>query len=141
MSGSFPVLQFGPATYEVSAAVTGGQLVEVDGSTGKVKPATGTAGHNVLGMAMSDAVPAGSGDNLHFGTARKEVAVAYGPAEVILTVASGASQAIAFGGTVIAAANGQVTYAATPTYDQIVARCTEPGGVAAGASGRFRLYV
>jgi hypothetical protein len=137
MSGSFPVLQFGPATYEVSAAVTGGQLLEVDGTTGKVKPSTGTTGHKPIGVALGDAVPAGSGDNLHFGTARKEVAVAYGPAEMLLT----ASGAIAFGDLVVPAASGAVATVGSGTFDQVVGRCTEPAGITSGATGRVRLTV
>ncbi|MCW2902589.1 MAG: hypothetical protein JWO67_4854 [Streptosporangiaceae bacterium] len=138
MPGSFPVLQLGPATYEVSATVTGGQLVMVDGSTGKVKPTTGAVA-TCIGMATNDAVPAGSGSQLNYATARKEVAVAYGPSEVILTVASGGT-ALAFGDLVVAAANGQCSKGTTPTYDLIVGRCTEPGGIATGATGRVRLF-
>lgn len=138
MAGSFPTLQRGPATYQVSQAVTGGQLVEPDSTTGFIKPAAATS-VAVLGVALGDAVPAGSGSNTNFATARYEVAVAYGPAEAILTVAGGT--AVAFGEAVVSAAAGTVAHAASPTFGQIVARCTEPAGVASGSSGRFRLYV
>lgn len=134
MPGSYPTLQLGPATYEVSATVTGGQLVMVDGTTGKVKPTTGQVAV-VLGVALNDAVPAGSGSQLNYATARKEVSVAYGPAEVVLTAAAN----IAFGQKVVAAAAGQVTPGTTPTFDQIVGICTEPGGILSGATGRVRL--
>jgi hypothetical protein len=134
MPGSYPVLQLGPATYTVSAAVTGGQLVMVDGSTGKVKPTTGAA-VACLGMATSDASPAGSGTNLNYATPRSEVSVVYGPAEVVLTAAG----TIAFGALVVAAANGQVVTVGAGTFDQVVGRCTEPAGIASGATGRVRL--
>lgn len=140
MAGSFPTLQRGPATYQVSTAVTGGQVVVVDGSTGFIKPSTGASGgdKNVLGVALGDAVPAGSGSNLNFATARYEVAVAYGPAEVVVTAAGGT---LAFGALVAAGAAGTVVAISTGTFDQVVGRVTEPGGIASGATGRVRLYV
>lgn len=137
MAGSYPVLQLGPATYEVNVAVTGGQLVMVDGSTGKVKPAIAAAsGTTCLGVALNDAVPTGTGTNLTFGTARKDVAVAYGPAEVILT----ATGNIAFGVQVVCAAAGTVATVGSGTFDQVVGRCTEPAGITGGSTGRVRLY-
>jgi hypothetical protein len=135
MPGSYPTLQLGPATFEVSATVTGGQLVMPDSTTGKVKPATAAA-VVVLGVALNDAVPAGSGSQLNYATARKEVSVAYGPAEVVLTAAAN----IAFGQKVVAAAAGTVGPGSTPTFDQIVGVCTEPAGILSGATGRVRLY-
>jgi hypothetical protein len=138
MSGTYPTLQLGPATYQVSVAVTGGQLVMADASNaGMVKPTTGAVA-GVIGVALTDAVPVGSGSNLNYATARYETAVAYGPAEVVLTVASGGT-ALLFGDLVVAAAAGQCSKGTTPTYDLIVGRCTEPGGIALGASGRVRL--
>lgn len=135
MPGSYPTLQLGPATYEVSVTVTGGQLVMVDGTTGKVKPTTGQVA-TVLGVALNDAVPAGSGSQLNYATARKEVSVAYGPAEVVLTAAAN----IAFGQKVVAGAAGAVIPGTSPTFDQIVGVCTEPAGILSGATGRVRLY-
>jgi hypothetical protein len=135
MSGVYPVTQLGPDTYTVSATVTGGQLVMVDGSTGMVKPTTGVVS-NVLGMAMNDAVPAGSGDGLHFGTAPPTTSVVYGPATVQLT----ASGAIAFGALVVSAASGQVATIGSGTFDQAIGRCVEPAGISSGAVGRIRLF-
>jgi len=137
MAGSYPVLQLGPATYEVSAAVTGGQLVMVDtANAGKVKVATIAAdGLLVLGVALDDAVPTGSGSNLNFGTARNRVAVAYGPAEVILK----ATGNVAFGEQVVCAALGTVASIASGTFGQAVGRCTEPAGITGGSTGRVRL--
>lgn len=134
MSGLYPVTRSGPDTYEVSTTTVGGQLVMVDGVTGKIKPTTGVV-NTVLGVALTDAVPAGSGSNLAFGTAPKTTSVAYGPSTVVLTAAAN----IAFGQLVVAAAAGQVTPGSTPTYDQIVGRCVEPAGIVSGSTGRIRL--
>jgi polygalacturonase len=135
MAGSYPTLQLGPATYEVNVAVTGGQLVEPDSTTGKVKPAT--AGSKfVLGMAMDDAVPTGSGDNVHFGTARNRVAV-LSSGEAVRTATA---VAIVAGSLVIAGANGTVATIASGTFDQAIGRCTEPGGITASGTGRIRLF-
>jgi len=135
MAGTYPVTQLGPDTYEVSATVTGGQLVMVDGSTGKVKPTTGVVS-NVLGVALTDAVPAGSGSNTAFGTAPKTTSVAYGPATVKLTAAG----TIAFGALVTSAANGQVATIGAGTFDQAIGRCVEPAGLTVGVAGRIRLF-
>lgn len=137
MPGSYPVLQLGPATYTVSAAVTGGQLVMVDGSTGKVKPTTGAA-VACLGMATSDASPAGSGTNLNYATPRSEVAVAQAPSTVTLTAVAGGG-GVAFGALVVAAAGGACATVGSGTFDQVVGRCVEPGGITAGGTGRVRL--
>jgi hypothetical protein len=139
MSGSYPTLQLGPATYQVSAAVTGGQLVMADVSNvGQILPAA--AGTKLcLGVALTDAVPVGSGSNLNFATARYETAVAYGPAEVILTVSG--STAVAFGALVGVGAGGTIVPIGALTFDQAVGRCTEPAGIAAtGGTGRVRLF-
>lgn len=153
MSGAQMNLRLGPATFTVSVAVTGGMLVMPDGTTGMVKPATAAA-INVLGVALSDANPAGSNPTspLNLGWAQPEVAVAYGPADVDVTYAASA----AFGDLLIAAANGQVTPVPAPAATgtatattqtditdtrAIVGRCTEPGGVASAGVGRMRLLV
>jgi hypothetical protein len=135
MSGVYPVTQLGPDTYPVSATVTGGMLVFPDsGNAGQVKPTTGAVG-GVLGVALNDAVPAGSGSNTAFGTAPSTTSVAYGPA----TVALKASGAIAFGALVVAAASGQVATVGANTFDLVIGRCVEPAGIASGAVGRIRL--
>jgi len=138
MSGVHYTLQHGPDTVEVSAAVTGGQLVEVDGTTGKVKPA-GAGAVDVLGVAANDANPAGSDTDTNYANARPHVAIYYTPVDIPVTYAGAAT----FGQKLVAAADGEVTpyTAGTSTFDQIVGVCTEPGGVAAGAKGRIRLTV
>lgn len=140
MSGAHMNLRLGPATYAVSVAVTGGQLVMPDGTTGLVKPATAGA-KTVVGVALSDGEPSGSTPTspLNLGWAQPEIAVAYGPADVDLTYTGAA----AFGELLVADANGAVKAytAASDTYDAIVARCTEPAGMAAAGVGRARLLI
>jgi hypothetical protein len=137
MAGVKPYIQLGPRTYTVNVAVTGGQLVMPDGTTGKIKPATAGA-TTVLGQASDDAAPAGSGTSTDYSTLRPEVAVYEAPATVTLTYAADC----AFGLKVIAAASGQVTpvgAAAALDGTSVVGICTEPGGVLAGAKGRTKL--
>lgn len=151
MSGVRPYLCEGPETYEVSAAVTGGQGVEPDtsaGNAGKVKPwAAGTV--KGLGVAETDAQPStntfGSGST-GYGSAFVDVSVpsnetaVRGDGVYYMTYAAAAN----FGDLLIAAANGQVTTytnATTSTYDKVIGRCVEPLGVGVGASGRVRLLL
>lgn len=132
------VYQLGPASYEVSAAVTAGQLVMPDGTTGKVKPATAAA-TTVLGVARDDAAPAGSGSSTNFATLRPEVAVYAAPYEVKVT----ASADVDFGEkVVVGSVAGQVAPVATAAATDattVVGYCTEPGGIVSGAKGRIKL--
>lgn len=136
MSGVNPVLFEGPDTVTVNVAVTGGQLVMPDSTTGAVKPATAGA-TTVLGVALEDGAPASSQTNLNFSTARTEVAVCYSSVDVRVTYAANC----AWGVKLMAAANGQVTPYVAGTADQIVGICTEPAGVTSGNVGRMRLGV
>lgn len=136
MPGAHRSLKLGPDTVAVSAAVAGGQLVEADGVTGKVKVA-GAGSLLVLGVALSDAAPVAAPANpLLVSAAQPEVAIAYGPTDVDVQYAANCN----FGQALIAAASGQVTPAgAAPAADSVVGRCTEPGGVLATKFGRARL--
>jgi len=137
MAGVKPYIQLGPRTYTVNSAVTGGQLVMPDGTTGKIKTATAGA-TTVLGQASDDAAPAGSGTSTDYSTLRPEVAVHEAPATVWLTYVADC----AFGLKVVAAASGQVTPVGTAAASDgtaVVGICTEPGGVLAGAKGRTKL--
>jgi hypothetical protein len=141
MPGAAQYTQDGPSTYEVSVAVTGGMVVEWDGTTASAKIRPCSAGSLVaLGVALSDANPAGT-DSTPMGLggwARPEVAVAHGLNEVYVTYAA----ITTLGQALICAASGQVTPAgATPDARTVIGRCTEPAGVAAGAVGRMRIYV
>lgn len=137
MSGVYPITRSGPDTYTVSATVTGGQLVMIDGSNpGQVKPTTGAV-DGVLGVALTDAVPAGSGSSSAFGTAPSTCSVAYAPNTVVLT----ASGSISFGDLVVAAASGQVATVGANTFDKVIGRCVEPAGISSAATGRIRLGI
>lgn len=141
MPGAAQYMQLGPKTYEVNVAVTGGQVVEVDAATGKIKPTAGAFSLKVLGVALADANPAGTDPtnpiNLG-GWARPEVAVARGPAEVYVTY----SVAATFGARLVSAANGQVGLAgATPDASSVIGYCAETAGVAGGAVGLMKLLV
>lgn len=149
MSGVLPYLWDGPDTCEVSANVTGGQLVAPDGANpGKVMPA-GAGATNCLGVALTDARPKGSAPtdliNLDWPSPHTSVA---NNVDIHVTYAATA----AYGDLLVCAANGQVApvaaAAATPTADDvtntraIVGRCTEPGGVTgAGVVARARIRV
>lgn len=148
MSGVLPRYKEGPRSYQVSAAVKGGQLVVPDtANVGKVKVAPAAAGvANVLGVALVDAQPAAdqSGDTTSYGAPVIDVSVpgdttsvAYGGICVPVTYQAAAS----FGDKLIASATvaGQVApAAATPDARTIVGVCDEPKGVAAGAVGLMR---
>lgn len=136
MSGVNPSLQLGPDTVTVNVAVTGGQLVMPDSTTGRVKPATAAA-LTVLGVALEDGAPTSSQTALNLSIARPEIAVVYAPADVRVTYAA----ITTWGAKLMAAANGQVTPYVAGTADMIVGICTEPGGVAAAGVGRMRLTV
>lgn len=139
MSGVLPNTKMGPRTFEVNASVTGGQLVEPDGTTGRIKPATANS-TTVLGVAAANAEPAGSDTDTNYSTYRPHVAVYYGGFEMPVTYAANAT----FGQLLKAAANGQVTpytpgAETSPSTDtQVVGRCTEPAGVSAGQVGLMR---
>lgn len=139
MASVVPRQQLGPDTFEVSAAVTGGQLV-VPTTGGKIGPA-GAAAANVLGVALGDAQPAGSAPTspINTGWPAAQTAVARN-VDIRVTYSADA----AFGDKLVSAANGQVapvggTAAATDAR-QIVGVCTEPAGVTSGSVGRARIY-
>jgi hypothetical protein len=136
MSGVNPVLWTGPDTVAVNVAVTGGQLVMPDSTTGKVKPATLSA-LTVLGVALEDGQPTSAQTSTNFSTARPDIAVAYGGTDVRVTYAANA----AYGVKLMAAASGQVTPYVAGTTDMVVGICTEPAGVTSGNVGRMRLTV
>lgn len=136
MPGVLPYRRLGPATFEANVAITGGMVVEPDGTTGKIKPAA--AGSAVaLGVAADDAAPTSAQTSLNYGTARPDVAVYHAPCETRCTYAANT----VFGAKVKTAANGQVTpwVSGTDASALVVGICTEPAGVLAAAVGRIRL--
>lgn len=132
-------LAFGPASWPVSEAILGGQLVmaATGPDLGAVKVATAGA-TTVLGAALTDADVADP-DTLDRAHPAPDVAVAYAPTEVVLTFSADCAPGV----LLVAATLGKVTpyVTATHTPDQIVARCTEPGGAVTGGTGRCRMMI
>lgn len=131
----------GPRSYTPGEAVNGGQVLE--GHTGNDRAWVAGAGSlRVLGVALTDAVnpeaisqtPATVNGRpvLNAALLPDSVAVADSGIETEVTYAAAAQ----FGDRLIAAAGGNVTPAgATPDARTIVGKCSQPGGVAAGARG------
>jgi len=147
MSGALPHYQYrGPANYQVSATVYGGSLVIADGSAATTVSTAGAGAINVLGVAGNDASPivsqagnvnAYSQPIVDVSVLPDYTAVYCGGVDIHVTYAAAAT----FGALLMAAANGQVTPFTGTTYTQIVGRCTQPGGVAAGATvARARIF-
>lgn len=155
MPGVRPVYEKGPLTFMATVTangglIKGGQLVEPDGTTGKIKVA-GNGSAAVLGVATGDASPsnyvnADSTDSWGNPVVQgglyppNEVAVAYQGVWRLKVAAATAT--VPFGARVKAAANGEIqlhSQTAAATYDQIVGKCVEPGGIAAGAEGKILL--
>jgi len=145
MAGLRVHLEQGPETHLVSTDLVGGTLVEPDGVTGKVKPATLNS-TTVIGLATGDAAatagavatttdtwgrPVGGGL-----TPPNEVAVAYRGS---WWVKNTSGTAWTYGQALYAGAAGIVQ--GTTTTGRIVAFCIEPAGVANNAEGRVRLQL
>jgi len=138
MSGVVPSYEHGPITYEVNVAVTGGQLVEPDAATGRIKPATALS-KKCLGVAMKDAIPTTTNQNAtQLTTAPVPAYVAVDHMRVFKLTAVGA---IAFGDQVVCGAAGTVSTVGANTFDTVIGRCVEPLGIANGAKGLIRLSV
>lgn len=143
--------RFGPDTYECNSGVEGGQLVEVDAATGKIKTCTADS-PKVLGVALYTARPAGTAytDTTGYNETRVDYSV---PQEFVAVAWQGtykltATGAIAFGEKVVSAATGTVKpipAVTTPTAGDvtntrnIVGMCVEPGGISSGSQGLIRL--
>jgi hypothetical protein len=147
MPGSLPHYQTGPDSYQVSALVKGGTLVVADGSSATTVSTAGAGAANVLGVAGNDAapIPNQSGVNTSYGDPLLDisvptdyVAVRHGE-DIRVTYAAAAT----FGALLKSAASGQVTpwVSGTDAAGLIVGRCTQPGGVSAGATvARARIF-
>jgi hypothetical protein len=152
VSGSLPHYKIGPASYQVSALVTGGMLVAADGAGVSTVSPAGAGSALVLGVAGNDAAPipnqAGATDTAAGGAPLVDISVlpdycaVYGAGyDMHVTYAANT----AFGALLKAAANGQVTtwVSGTDAAGLIVGRCTQPGGVvtATNVLGRMRTFV
>ena len=141
MTAVLPHYKQGAASYQVSTLIFGGQLVE---------PTTQTAGTTDLTVK-----PAEAGSKFCLGVAGKDgnvlaaqtgAANTYGQPQIdisllddFVSVYYGGidiwawySAATAPGSLVVTTANGTVGPVGAGTFDQVVGRCTHPGGVAAG---------
>jgi hypothetical protein len=151
MPGVLPHYRTGPDSYQVSALVLGGQLVIPDAGPATTVSVAGAGAINVLGVAGNDASPvvsqaaftdqyAGSAPLVDLSVLPDYAAVYHGPVDIRVTYAAAA----AFGQLLKSAASGQVTpwVSGTDTLPAtIIGRCTQPGGVLAGATvARMRLF-
>jgi hypothetical protein len=149
MPGALPHYTKGPASYQVSAAVTGGQLVcKTTANSTTIIPNVTAGATNILGVAGNDAAPivsqAGNttayGDPLLDISALGDYVAVYSGGGIDMHVVYEA--ACDFGDLLMAAATaGNVKKYVAGTADQIVGRCTQPGGVTAGATlARARIF-
>lgn len=140
MSAVLPHYKQGPANYQVSTLIFGGQLVENTTQTAgttdlTVKPA-GAASVHVLGVAGGDAnvIATQTGAANTYGQPQIDisvltdyVAVYYGGVDIWVWYSAQCTPGI----KLLATANGTVGPAgAGPAADQVVGICTHPGGVA-----------
>lgn len=140
MSGSLPHYQKGPYSYQAATLILGGQLVVPSGANAlTVTPCVTSGALNVLGVAVTDTQPfpnqAGvlTGYNqpiVDMSEPFDYVAVMHGVDTHVVYEA-----ACNFGALLMSAAtagNVKTWDAATPST--IIGRCTQPGGVLAGAT-------
>jgi hypothetical protein len=142
MTAVVPHYKMGPANYQVSALIFGGQLVEHTTQTAgttdlTVKPCTAASVH-CLGVAGKDAnvLTAQTGTVNAYGATGIDMSVLddftsvyYGGVDIWVYYSAACTPGI----KLLATANGCVGPAgAGPAADQVVGICTHPGGVAAG---------
>lgn len=141
MAAVEPHYKAGPANFQVSTLIFGGQLVENTTQTAgttdlTVKPAV-AGSKAVLGVASKDAnvLAAQTGTANTFGAIGIDMSVLddftsvyYGGVDIPVWYAG----ACVPGVLLVAGANGTVLTVGAGTFDQVIGRCTQPGGVAAG---------
>jgi hypothetical protein len=147
MPGALPHNRLGPDNYQVSALTLGGQLVCKTGANSTtVMPNTTAGAVNILGVAGNDASPIVSqaGNTTAYGdpildiSALGDYVSVYHGADMHVTYEA----ACDFGDLLMAAATaGNVKKYTAGTVDQVIGRCTQPGGVLAGATvARARIF-
>jgi hypothetical protein len=154
MPGILPVFDKGPLTFSATTVANGGnikgaQLVEPDGTTQRIKPASANSA-TCLGVALGDASASDyanvsttdtwGNETINAQYPPNEVAVAWQGVYVLKVAAATAT--VPFGALVKCAANGEValhSQGGAATFDIIIGRCVEPGGIAAGARGKINL--
>lgn len=137
MAGTPVYMSGGTDTVEVNVAVTRGQGVEQDSTTGKVKP--WTAGTKVAaGVAQESGAPAGSNATDNFAPLPSKITVTRAPYVQRMVYAATAS----YRAFLKAAANGQVTpwVDGTDSPAMIIGRCDEQAG-AASAGGTYKVLL
>lgn len=127
MAAHVPSYRNGPVPYEVNVAVTGGQLVEPDAATGRIKP-TGAASLIALGVAREDGIPVTTDQNpvgsVNLSPLPSKISV---DAEGYHRLQYAATAT--FGQKLQTATNGRVTpWVAAGDPRLIVGYCAEPGG-------------
>jgi hypothetical protein len=145
MTAVVPRFAEGPVTFPVIAAVTGGMLV--DGVAGGVQP-SGAASNVCVGVAVTDALPAGTSQAPTVPGVPPGISVNLAPYPSSVAIANEGvwplvyAAPATFGQRLITAANGQVTPAgAAPDARQVVGICMEPAGVAAAGIGATLLDI
>jgi len=142
VSGALPHYKSGPDSYQVSALVLGGQIVIPTSANATTVAACAASGAlNVLGVAGNDASPyvsqaaftdanAGGQPLVDISVLPDYVAVYHG-VDVRVTYEAACS----FGQQIMTAATaGNVKAWDGVTPSTIIGRCTQPGGVTAGAT-------
>lgn len=151
MSGALPHTKNGPDSFQVSALVLGGQLVvPTSANATTVMPCASAGALNVLGVAGNDASPyvsqasfvdanAGNQPLVDISVLPDYVAVHRSPADIHVTYEAACN----FGQQLMSAATaGNVKAWDGVTPSTIIGKCTQPGGVTAGATvARMRLTI
>lgn len=141
MSAVLPHYKQGPANYQVSTLIYGGQLVQpttlTAGTTDLTVKVGLAASVNILGVAGKDAnvIAAQTGAANSYGQSLIDVSVLddytsvyYGGVDIWVWYSN--AVLVNQGNLLIAGATGTVTAAGVaPAADQVVGRCTHPGGV------------
>lgn len=154
MPGLLPTFDKGPLTFPATTIanggnIKGGSLVEPDGTTGKIKPATANSAA-CLGVALGDASASDFSNADTTDTWGNTVVNAtYPPNETAVAFqgvfklkVAAATATVNFGDLVKCAANGEVqvhSQGGAATFNIIIGRCVEPGGIVAGARGKIVL--
>lgn len=141
MTAVLPHYRQGPANYQVSALTIGGQLVEnttqTAGTTDLTVRPSAAGSKAVLGVAGKDAnvlatqlgtVNAYGQTGIDISVLEDFTSVYFGGVDIFVWYAG----ACAPGVLLIGGATGTVVTIGAGTFDQVVGRCTQPGGVAAG---------
>lgn len=144
MTSVTEIFRHGPVTWEVTATVDGGQLLEAT-SSGLVQPAA-SGSTTVVGVARTPAVPAGVDNTSQTGYGAT-VTDASQPTPHVAVAYTGvyrvtASANVAPGESVTSTGSGQVGPASGSTAaNAIVGKCMDEKGITAGNRGLVLVQV